>query len=217
MSTFVASSTGAIMPTMRFAAFVPPVAWMGVIFWLSTGTFSAEQTASWILPLLHALFPWATPGQIEFLHWLGRKTAHVTEYAILAWLWQRAFLKSGPPGLSRGSETAAAFGLTVAYAIFDEIHQGWSGQRTASARDVALDSFGGLTALTLARRGWRRTLEGATTLLLWVAAAGGSLLLFVFFLAGAPARWLWGSVPLAWIALWGWRRHRRLDRASHGE
>jgi len=202
---------------MWFAAFVPPVAWMGVIFWLSTGTFSAEQTASWILPLLHALLPWATPGQLEFFHWLSRKTAHVLEYAILAWLWQRAFLKSGPPRMRPSSRIMAAFVLTVAYAIFDEFHQGWTGQRTASAADVVLDAFGGGGALTLARSGWRRAAEQHTSLLLWFAAVGGALLLLVFFLAGAPARWLWGSVPLSWIALWGWRRHRRLDRTSHGE
>ncbi len=199
---------------MRFGPWIPPVAWMGVIFWLSTGSFSAEETSGWILPLLRALLPWASPGQLEFLHWLGRKTAHVVEYAILAWLWQRAFVKSGPPTLSDSGRAFPAFGLTVAYAIFDELHQGWTGQRTASAQDVMLDAFGGGAALTLARWGWPRTAERLTALLLWFAAGGGSLVLLVGVLAGAPVRWLWGSVPLTWILLWAWHRRRRLDRSG---
>lgn len=199
---------------MRFGHWIPPVAWMGFIFWLSTGTFGTEETAGWILPLLKALLPWATLPQLEFLHWLGRKTAHVVEYAILAWLWQRAFVTSGPPALSRSGQALSAFGLTVAYAIFDEFHQGWTGQRSASALDVLLDAFGGGAALTLTRWGWHWITERLTALLLWFAAGGGSLLLLVGVLAGAPARWLWGSVPLAWIALWAWHRRRRLDRSG---
>ncbi len=197
---------------MGLAPFIPPLAWMGVIFWLSTGSFSAEETGGWILPLLKALLPWATPHQLEFLHWLGRKTAHVTEYAILAWLWHRAFLKSGPRPRPR-----AAFGLTVAYAIVDELHQGWTGQRGASPLDVALDAFGGAVALVLLTLGWRRTLDGLTPLLLWFAAVGGSLFLVISLLAGAPGRWLWASVPLAWLALWAWRRRGRLDRSGRAE
>src|SRR3972149_5178302 len=80
---------------MRVGPFVPPVVWMGVIFWLSTRSFAAEETGGWILPLLKALFPWATLPQLEFIHWLGRKTAHVLEYAVLAGLWHRAFSRGG--------------------------------------------------------------------------------------------------------------------------
>ncbi|MFZ1061106.1 MAG: VanZ family protein, partial [Candidatus Rokuibacteriota bacterium] len=116
---------------MRAGPFVPPVVWMGVIFWLSTPSFAAEETGGWILPLLKALLPWATLPQLEFIHWLGRKMAHVTEYAILAWLWHRALSRPG-----RGPRSLAAFALTVAYAITDELHQGWTGSRGASALDV---------------------------------------------------------------------------------
>ena len=204
---------------MRFGLWIPPVAWMGVIFWLSTGSFSTEQTGGWIIPFLKVLLPWAGLSQLEFVHWLGRKTAHVTEYAILAWLWQRAFVKAGPSGLSPRGRTFAAFGLTVAYAILDELHQGLTGQRSASAADVGLDAFGGGVALIVTSWGWRRTTERVTAFLLWFAAVGGSLLLVVAFVAGAPVRWLWGSVPLAWVMLWSWRRRRerRLDRSDPRE
>ncbi len=197
---------------MRFGPWIPPVGWMGVIFWLSTASFSAEQTGGWILPLLKALLPWASPSQLEFLHWLGRKTAHATEYGILAWLWQRAFSRAG-----RGQRPRAAFGLTVAYAIVDEFHQGWTVERGASVGDVVLDAFGGGAALLLINWGWRRVVQQLTALLLWFAAAGGSLLLLVGLLAGAPSRWLWWSVPFAWIALWMWRRRGRVDRTGTRE
>ncbi len=187
--------------------FLPPIAWMGLIFWLSTGSFSAEQTGSWILPLLKALSPWATLPQLEFIHWLGRKTAHVMEYAILASLWHYAFWRTG-----RAGRPLAAFGLTVAYAIADELHQEWTGSRGGSALDVVLDSASGGAALLLAAWGWRRAAGKLTGALLWFAAAGGSLLLLLYLAAGAPAHWLVVSAPLAWLALWAWRRQRRLDR-----
>jgi len=71
------------------------------------------------------------------------------------------------------------------------------------------------TALGLLRFGSVATVTVVTTILLWIAAAGGTLLLLLSVLAGASARWLWVSAPLAWIALFGWRRrqHRAGPRA----
>ena len=71
-----------------------------------------------------------------------RKVAHVGEYAILAFLLRRAI--SAP----------AAFGLAVAYAVSDEVHQSFVGGREGRPRDVAIDAIGvtlGLLA-TRARR-----------------------------------------------------------------
>jgi VanZ family protein len=189
---------------MRLAPWIPPVAWMGVIFWLSSDRFSGEETGGWILPLLSALLPWATPSQLELLHWVGRKAAHVGEYAILAWLWHRAFSRRGGAG-----HPGRALALTVGYAAFDELHQGWTGSRGAGAGDVALDAFGGGVALAFITWGWQRVAERLTGALLWLAAAGGSLLLLVHLAASAPPGWLWASAPLAWLALWAWRRRRR--------
>ncbi|MFZ1057589.1 MAG: hypothetical protein WAP47_00215, partial [Candidatus Rokuibacteriota bacterium] len=66
--------------------------------------------------------------------------------------------------------------------------------------------------LLLAAWGGRRAAEGLTGALLWFAAAGGSLLLLLYLGVGAPVRWLVVSVPFAWLALWAWRRRRRLER-----
>ncbi|MBI3028402.1 MAG: VanZ family protein [Candidatus Rokubacteria bacterium] len=192
---------------MRVGPFIPPVAWMGVIFWLSTPSFGVEETGGWILPFLKALFPWATLPQLEFLHWLGRKTAHVLEYALLAWLWHRAFSRGG--GAAR---PLTSFALTAGYAIVDELHQGWTGSRGGSALDVMLDAGGGAGALLLAGWGWRRAAARLTGAFLWFAAAGGTLLLLLYLGVGAPVRWLVVSVPLSWLALWAWRRRRRPER-----
>src|SRR5262245_45282128 len=66
---------------------LPPLAWMALIWGLSTDAGSAEHTSRFLLPLLKWLLPWASPGQIELAHGLVRKCGHVAEYAVLAALW----------------------------------------------------------------------------------------------------------------------------------
>jgi VanZ family protein len=69
-----------------------------------------------------------------------RKCAHTTEYAILAVLLLRA----------TGS-FAWAFGLTVAYAATDELHQMFVRGRHGSPIDVAIDAVGALVGLGAVR------------------------------------------------------------------
>jgi hypothetical protein len=69
---------------IRLTIWLPVFAWMAMIMWFSTGQWSAENTGSILRPLLHWLLPWATAAQIATLHALIRKTAHVTEYGVLA-------------------------------------------------------------------------------------------------------------------------------------
>ena len=38
---------------------------MGVIFWMSSEAFSADETSSVLEPILHLLMPWITPEGIE--------------------------------------------------------------------------------------------------------------------------------------------------------
>jgi VanZ family protein len=65
-----------------------------------------------------------------------RKLAHMTEYAILAVLLLRAT-----------ASHAWAFGLTVAYAATDELHQVFVRGRHGSPVDVAIDAAGALIGL----------------------------------------------------------------------
>ena len=184
----------------------PPLAWMGVIAWLSGDAGSAEATAPWTFPLLQALLPWATPEQLQFLHLFLRKSGHVLEYALLAFLWHRALARgAGGPA----SAQLSALGITVGYAAFDEIRQSWTALRTGSAFDVLLDAGGAGAMLLGLRQGWAPSLAFLTGLALWVAALGGTLLLVLNLSVGVSGRWLWLSVPVAWIALWAWRRRGR--------
>ena len=66
------------------------VAWAGVIWTLSSGSFSGERTGEVLLPLLSTLFPHATPGQLDAVHQGLRKLAHFAEYLILSGLLYRA-------------------------------------------------------------------------------------------------------------------------------
>ena len=70
-----------------------------------------------------------------------RKCAHITEYAVLAFLLARAIGREAP-----------AFVAGVLYAVSDELHQSFVRGRHASPVDVAIDSVGLLIGLAL----WRR-------------------------------------------------------------
>lgn len=187
------------------AIWLPPLVWMAAIGWFSTGDFSAEATGGWFQPLLRALLPWASEARLAALHALARKGAHVAEYAILAALWLRAFVRgrAWPPARAAW----AALAISLAWAVLDEWHQSTLPERTGSAVDVLVDGAGAAGVLVLARLGWRRVADAATTVLLWLAAAGGAGLLVVNLLAGAPSGPLWLTVPLAALVLLvRWRR-----------
>jgi len=160
---------------MRPTDWLPPVLWMGVIVGLSTDTASAEHTGRLLLPVLRWLLPWATPGQVDTIHGLVRKGAHLTEYAILAALWYRAFRRG--PTLGPRAAGLGTLVISVTWAILDEWHQSFMPARTSSAVDVAIDGAGAAVALLVAYRGWRAVLDGATPTLLWLAAVGGAIVM----------------------------------------
>lgn len=192
---------------MRVADWAAPLAWMGVILWLSSDAGSAERTGRVLVPLLEWLLPGATPLQIDALHGLTRKVAHVTEYAILTALWFRAFVR----GRAWPAPAAAwaALGLSVALACADEAHQSFLLMRTGSLADVALDSAGALAAAVVGRLGWRAAAEAATTTLLWAAVVGGGLVLLLDTILGVRSGVLWVTVPAAVLTLIVRRRRGR--------
>ncbi len=79
---------------------LPVMAWLVFIFFMSTGTFSAENTFSVVGPVLNFLFPQFTPDQVAGIHGIIRKGAHVFEYFVLGLLLLRAF-RAGPRGAWR--------------------------------------------------------------------------------------------------------------------
>jgi VanZ family protein len=143
-------------PSSFLGRYGPVVAWLCFIFFASTNSFSAANTSQIIGPLLHWLFPRISEAAFDEVHFLVRKTAHFTEYALLALLTARAFRTSPRPPLSR-RWWLASFALVAVVALLDEYHQTFVPSRTASIYDSFLDMTGGATALVclalwLARR-----------------------------------------------------------------
>lgn len=94
--------------------------WAGFIFFLSHQPFLKSDL----------------PDQWDFAL---RKIAHLTEYAILAWLLIRALKEHQ---LSKQQVLILAISLSVLYAISDEYHQTFILGREGTFRDVLIDSFG---------------------------------------------------------------------------
>ena len=183
----------------RLAFWLPPLVWMAAIMWFSTGDFSAEQTGRVAEPLLRWLLPGITAPQVAAVHALVRKSAHVIEYAVLAALWFVALTRER--GLSTRTAAWLAFLVAVGWAFLDELHQAAEPSRTASAIDVAIDSAGALAAATIGRHGWSRALEAAAIALLWIAAAGGAVVIAIDLASGVAPGMLWLTVPAAMVAL----------------
>jgi VanZ family protein len=129
---------------------------MAFIFFASTGEFSAANTSRIIGPILRWLFPGISDENLAFAHFLTRKAAHFTEYAILAYLAARAFANSSAKTLHR-RWFLISLSLVVLYALSDEYHQSFVASRTASIYDSLIDMSGGLTALLLYALKRRRT------------------------------------------------------------
>jgi VanZ family protein len=107
---------------------LPPLCWTGLIAWLGSGYWSGVHTSSWLYPTLRAIFPRASPVQIETIHFFIRKTAHVLEYAVLSGLWRRALGGWRVPLL-----------LCLLTATLDEIRQTATPGRSGALADVLLD------------------------------------------------------------------------------
>ena len=121
---------------------IPVILWAGLIFYFSTETFSFSNTEGFFSEWLLRFLPEISPGQFMALHLVSRKGAHWFEYFVLANLLLRAQRHGDEPILAPAS-IARTLVLVLAYAISDEYHQSWVPERTASAVDVAIDTFGG--------------------------------------------------------------------------
>ncbi|HYJ46898.1 MAG TPA: VanZ family protein [Pyrinomonadaceae bacterium] len=141
----------------RLWRYGPLLLWLGFIFYASTGEFSADNTSRIFRPILLWLFPDISEEKMALAHFLVRKAAHFTEYAIMAFLAARAFSTSSWERLRRGW-FFAALALIVLYALTDEYHQSFVPSRTPSIYDSLIDISGGLTMLSLyAFWRWRKS------------------------------------------------------------
>lgn len=133
----------------RLWRYGPLVAWACFVLFASSASFSASNTSRIIRPLLLWLFPDISEASLAFVHFLVRKAAHLSEYALLALLAARAFRTSRRESLRR-NWWPAAFALVVCVALTDEYHQSFLPSRTGTIYDSLLDITGGAAALTFA-------------------------------------------------------------------
>jgi VanZ family protein len=127
-------------------AWLPVVLWMVLMFFGSTDLMSAEHTSRFLTPFLRWLNPDISPAAIAQVHFLVRKAAHVTEYAILTGLLFRALR-----GLMAGFWRPAVVALVSAmiFAAADEFHQTFVPSRTGSIYDILIDFCGALTGILI--------------------------------------------------------------------
>ncbi|OPY84401.1 MAG: VanZ like family protein [Syntrophus sp. PtaU1.Bin208] len=131
------------MKVLFLKYWLPILIWMGVIFGMSTGAFSADHTSRIIGPLLHLLFPGLPEQDIELFHGMIRKAGHVSEYFILGLLFFRA-VRGNSSRRWRLRWALTAILAVVLFALSDEYHQSWVASRTASLVDVSIDAAGGV-------------------------------------------------------------------------
>jgi VanZ family protein len=132
-------------------AWLPAVAWMGLIAVESTDWLSAHHTGRILYPMLHYLFGVDEQG-FETWHFLIRKGGHVFGYAMLSWLVFRACRATLPMIDKRGRAfrwAGMAIGVTTLVASLDEWHQSFLPSRTGTPHDVLLDAVAGLSAQVL--------------------------------------------------------------------
>lgn len=117
----------------RIVAGVAVVAWSGLIFALSSisdARISVDEQVDWVV----------------------RKAAHITEFAILAFLVATLLTLLGAR-----RAIGLAFVVTVLYAASDEVHQAFVPGRGPSPIDVMIDSIGAAIGVVLwiVVRRWR--------------------------------------------------------------
>ena len=132
-------------------------AWAGVIIWtLVIFGFSGQdgqesgQLSCEIARAVYRLLMGSVPNQnspdFQLLHMLIRKGAHMTEYAVLALLWQTALRAQNAP-LKAGS--FAAWGACFVSASVDEWRQTFVSGRSGRFVDVLIDGAGALMGVLL--------------------------------------------------------------------
>ena len=139
---------------------LPILLWSALIFTASGDQQSSQRSSRIIGPLVRWLFPQLPEDTVNDVVTVVRKCAHVTEYAVLAWLFWRGLRKrtKNDPRPWNWSEAITAWICVALFATSDEIHQAFVPGRQASPWDVLIDMAGaalGLVAIWALGR-WRK-------------------------------------------------------------
>ena len=124
---------------------LPVICWMGIILWMSTGTFSPQNTSSFLGKILSFLVPDISSQEAALIRAFIRKAGHVIEFYILRILLFRAF-RGGSAASWNWRWFWGALIVVVLWAAIDEFHQSLVPPRTASLVDVGIDTAGGVLA-----------------------------------------------------------------------
>lgn len=130
----------------RKAWWLLTAAWAVIIFDLSRASYSSSCSAGVISIVLDWLSVSILAQNLGLLNALLRKSAHLTEYAVLAVFLYNALKPVGNPYWSR----KAAFWTLLAsgsYSITDEFHQLFVAGRHASLFDCLMDTAGAILGL----------------------------------------------------------------------
>lgn len=138
--------------TKRILRFVPLVIMMAVIFFFSAmeGDESSDTSSRFLQPIINLVEGIThhdmNRSTIESLHWLIRKAAHFTEYAIFGIMALFAF-----NGLFKKKIWLIIVPeiISFLYALSDEFHQYFVPGRYASFGDVMIDSSGALVGILI--------------------------------------------------------------------
>ena len=123
------------------AYWMPAIFWTALVLIASNDAFSAENTGQILEVILPPLFGPIEPSSFEMIHFLVRKTAHITEYGILGLIYFRAW--RGESVMAWRFQCARqALAMCMVVAAMDEFHQSFVPSRTSSPKDVALDVLG---------------------------------------------------------------------------
>jgi VanZ family protein len=107
------------------------------------------------MALIFFLSSQTSSGDHSTLEIVLRKTAHVTEYAVLTLLWARALAGLGAARTLRAT-LALAVALSLAYAATDEFHQTFVDGRHGTPVDVLIDAIGMAVAYLVLTRVYAR-------------------------------------------------------------
>ncbi len=107
-----------------------------------------SETSRFVGPIVKFFFPDISDQSLQTVHFLVRKSAHVTEYAILAFFAVHGFTRSTHEIL-RKLRYYLPILLVSIVAAADEINQSFEASRTASGWDTLLDLAGGAAMVTM--------------------------------------------------------------------
>ncbi|WP_246942850.1 VanZ family protein [Bacillus pinisoli] len=149
----------------HFKHWIPVILIAGIIFWFSSQPYQQQDVKPFMIDFINeewiqAAFGWIAfdyagylvsvdhLGAASFIEFFIRKGAHFGIFFLLGFFTIRAslqtFLKNRPK-----TGLLTSFIFTFLYAVSDELHQHFTGDRTPLIHDVMIDSVGALTGILL--------------------------------------------------------------------